>query len=184
MGARGPKSDAAMRREWSLICTAIQRNSGLSAPEAEHYFRVGTGSGRLWRYWTAGEKLARAYQREAIIQLAREEGLLTAANLAIIKKTVAGADVDLLPDLDVPDIPEGLFSCCEEAAIALWQYLRQAKHQRFVRSALVIHGLLDEYEAKADALRAQLAEKLETDEMMVLAWIKKSYKNKLNRAFQ
>lgn len=174
MGMRGPKSDGKAKVEWSMICLEILRNSNMSAPQAEQYFGVGTGSGRTWRYWIDGERLARDYVREKVISRAKAEGFLNAASLTTIKKMAAGADVSALPPLEVPEIPADAEMRPEEAVFELIQWMKKRKTSRFMSAALRHSGLEDNYFRKAEVVEKQILDS-GVDETMAIAWIKASY---------
>jgi len=54
----------------------IRRQSGQAAGRLEQEFGVGDGSGRVWRSWMAGTRLARAGLRRKIFRIASENGWL------------------------------------------------------------------------------------------------------------
>ena len=180
MGVRGPKSDSRAKVEWSLICLAILRNGNMSAPQAEQYFRVGTGGGRAWRYWIDGERLARSCAREKLIGRAKAEGLLTAANLHEIRRMAAGADVSALPPLEVPEIPADVEMRPEEAAFDLWQWMKKRKTSRFLAAVLRHDGLEAEYQRRAEWVERQIVDR-GLDDTTALAWIKNSYITQFSR---
>lgn len=174
MGLRGPKSDSKMKTEWSMICVQILRESGMSFSQAEQHFGVGNGSGRTWRYWVDGERLARQFTREDVISRAKEEGFLTPASIAAIQKMAAGADVSALPYLEVPEIPADAEVRPEEAAIFLWQWIRKRKAPRFLAAIFRLYGIGSEYRLRAEQVENQI-NRLDLDDMTALAWIKASY---------
>jgi hypothetical protein len=177
MGARGPKSDEKMKEEWSLICWMIMRNRDLTPPQAERYFGVGKGDGRTWRYWMAGQRLARDYSRTSIVRRARAEGLLTKDNLAVLRKMAAGADVSLLPPLVVPEV--GLEITPREAVFELWEWLRERSQSRYMVAQLRRSGLETEYKRLAELVADQVAD---LDDATALAWIKASYLTLFSRS--
>lgn len=174
MGIRGPKSDSRARVEWSLICVAIMRNGNMSAPQAERYFGVGTGSGRTWRYWIDGERLARDYVREKLIRRSKDEGLFTSANLNDIKRMAAGADVGALPPLEVPEIPADVEMRPVEAALELWHWIKERKISRYLSAALRYDGMEAEYERRAELIDQQIV-KCGVDDTTAIVWIKNGY---------
>lgn len=180
MGMRGPKSDGKAKVEWSLICLAILRNGNLSAPQAEQYFGVGTGSGRTWRYWIDGERLARDYVRETLIGRAKTEGLLTAANLQEIRKMAAGADVTALPALEVPEVPADAAMRPTEAAFELWQWMKKGKPSRWMVAVLRRAGLEAEYQRRAEWVEKQIEDR-GLDDTTAITWIKNSYFTQFSR---
>lgn len=180
MGMRGPKSDSGAKTEWSMICLEILRNSNMSAPQAERHFGIGTGSGRTWRYWIDGERLARDYARENLILRAKAEGFLTAASITTIKKMAAGADVFALPPLEVPEIPADAEMRPEEAAFELWQWMKKRKTSRFMTSVLRYGGLEDEYQRRAEWVEQQILDR-NLDDTTAIAWIKNSYLTQFSR---
>lgn len=174
MGMRGPKSTDKARAEWANICMRILLNGHMSPSQAERYFGVGTGTGRMWRYWIDQERLARAGMREQIIGGARADGLLTAADLAVARKLAAGADVTALPPLDVPDVPADVEMRAEEATAELWRWMQHRKLSRFMVAVLRHDGLETDYEARAEMCAQQIDDQ-QLDETMALAWIRNSY---------
>lgn len=180
MGMRGPKSDDKEKTEWSMICLEILRNSNMSAPQAERHFGIGTGSGRTWRYWIDGERLARDYVREKVVNLAKAEGFLPATSIAAIKKMAAGADVSMLPVLEVPEIPADAEMRPEEAAFDLWLWMKKRKTSRFMTAVLRLDGLADEYERQAELVERQIGD-LGLDDTTAIAWIKNSYVTQFSR---
>lgn len=181
MGARGPKSTDEARAEWANICMRILLNgNGMSPAQAERYFGVGTGTGRMWRYWIDQERLARAGMREHIISCARADGLLTASDLAVARKMAAGADVTALPPLDVPDLPVDAEMREEEAAAELWRWVQHRKLSRIMVALLRHDGLEAEYQARAELCAKQIDDH-KLDERMALAWIRSGYITQFSR---
>lgn len=174
---RGPRTSARMRGEWSLVCIVIQRNSGFTPPQAERFFEVGNGSGRAWRYWTEGARLARVYVRRAVIERAKTAGFVTAADLALIRKSTAGVTAAALPLLDVPAAPEGFGVTAEEAAIYLFFSMYRARPPRsWVRLlTLAGRGFAEKYLDRASALRSEIERAGVSDEVAALTWLKASY---------
>ena len=182
MKKRGPKSEGSLRTEWSLICTMIARNANFSATVAEQYFGIGRASGRTWRYWVSGERLARGWQRDFIIKKALADGLLNAASIAIIKKTSAGADVSMLPDLTVPPMPSPSEVSPDEAAIELWQWIRKRKVSRFMTFLLRLNRLEEEWKQIAELTEKVIADANIDDDTIALAWIKRAYRDQATRS--
>lgn len=174
MGKRGPKSGDELKTEWSMICMQIMRNGGMNAVQAERFFEVGDGSGRTWRYWINGERLARSYIRAAITERAKAEGLLPPESIAVIKKMAVGADVSALPPLDVPEIPADADIPPWEAAFELWRWMRRRKIGRYLRSELRYAGLEAEYERRAEIVEQQIADR-DLDDVTAMAWIRSAY---------
>lgn len=74
MKKRGPQSPQAARAAWGFACAMIRKRSGHTAGALEQKFCVGDGSGRVWRTWMSGQRLARSAQRESILRIASENG--------------------------------------------------------------------------------------------------------------
>lgn len=70
----GPKSSEEERDAWSFVIYKITETSGLRPSQLESIFKVGDGSGRVWRTWMNAKKLGR--NADGIIKIAIERGWL------------------------------------------------------------------------------------------------------------
>ncbi len=92
--ASQPKSKA---RGWALVCGVITRNAsleGVSNRHLEEIFDIGDGSGRAWRRYLRGDRIADSIVRSAIEEIAIARGWLKLGERQWL-------DTSVLPDVPI-----------------------------------------------------------------------------------
>jgi len=95
---RGPSATEAEKRAWSLAVSLITNSSGFHHGKLECIFKVGDGSGRVWRSWLSGKRLGRDFRRRTILSQATSWNWLTPSDRQLL-------DLMSLPDAEVFSIP-------------------------------------------------------------------------------
>jgi len=137
---------AAEAKAWGLLCSAVRRESELSAGQLERHFKVGDGSGRVWRAWMAGDRVARPGARDSIVAEAIRLGWTSLADARRLEalSNLAAPDVQSprLLDFSPPSSPyDGPTTNARQAASRLMGWTMEFDQVRHPSLAVGTRGV-------------------------------------------